>query len=66
MRTKYIEYILADTEKRGEIITSDIIFLGTLYHLYVKKEGWKRAKKIKYSAGKTILNGYREMPIITN
>ena len=62
MRNKHIEFIHNDTKERGETMVGGIIFLGALYHLMVRKDHWKRSKKVKYSAGKTILNGYREIP----
>lgn len=59
MREKHINFILEDTQKRGETIVSGIKFFGALYQCKVKIEGRKTNKTVNYSAADNVLSGYR-------
>lgn len=63
MRDKHIDFILKDIYSRGEILTSEIIYVMALYQCKVKKDGAKRSIKVNYSAAESIMKGYRKITI---
>lgn len=63
MRQQHIDFIIKDTQERGETITSDITFFGALYQCKVKTENAKRSKKANYSAAENVMQGYREIRV---
>lgn len=63
IRESHIDFIKQDTQKRGEIIISEIVFFGALYQLDVQNKTTGEITTIDYSAADNVMDGYRKIEV---
>lgn len=61
LRLNHIQFIEKDTKERGEQITGNIKFIGSIYFFMVKVDDKKARKTVKYSAAEIVMPGYRKI-----